>query len=78
MATSCFRIVYGAKGPLEIVDNARFGLIFKSKDELPNMLLYAFEHYSTNESKVKLRATKFDVDDFEKKHTPIISTSLKE
>ena len=30
------------------------------------MLLYAFEHYSTNESKVKLRATKFDVDDFEK------------
>jgi len=29
------------------------------------MLLYAFEHYSTNESKVKLRATKFDVDDFD-------------
>lgn len=50
MAASCFCIVYGAKGPLEIVDNGRFGLIFKSKEELPNMLLYAFEHYSTNES----------------------------
>jgi len=42
------------------------------------MLLYAFKHYSTNESKVKLRATKFDVDDFEKKLISIISTSLKE
>ena len=48
MAANCFCIVYGSKGPLEIVDNGRFGLIFKSKEELPNMLLYAFEHYSTN------------------------------
>jgi hypothetical protein len=43
MAAGCLPVVHASSGPMEIVANGLYGLIYKDEAELPELLKQAFD-----------------------------------
>ena len=73
MAAGCLPVVHASGGPLEIVDNGRYGLIYKDAMEIPELLNLAFNLSEHFQHKVKSRALQFDIKHFQEKLITLIN-----
>jgi glycosyltransferase involved in cell wall biosynthesis len=65
MATGCLPVVHASGGPLEIVDNGRYGLTYRDAREIPELLNHAFNLSMHFQEKVKSAALQFDIKHFQ-------------
>jgi glycosyltransferase involved in cell wall biosynthesis len=73
MAAGCLPVVHASGGPLEIVDNGRYGLIYRDLSEIPELLNRAFNLSKHFQHKVKNRALQFDIKHFQEKLITLIN-----
>jgi glycosyltransferase involved in cell wall biosynthesis len=73
MAAGCLPVVHASGGPLEIVDNGRYGLIYRDAREIPELLNHAFNLSMHFQEKVKSRALQFDIKHFQEKFITVIN-----
>ena len=73
MATGCLPVVHASGGPLEIVDNGQYGLIYRDAREIPELLNHAFNLSMHFQEKVKSRALQFDIKHFQEKFITVIN-----
>jgi glycosyltransferase involved in cell wall biosynthesis len=73
MAAGCLPVVHASGGPLEIVDNGRYGLIYRDLSEIPELLNCAFNLSKHFQHKVKNRALQFDIKHFQEKLIALIN-----
>ena len=73
MAAGCLPVVHASGGPLEIVDNGRYGLIYRDASEIPELLNRAFNLSEHFQHKVKSRALQFDIKQFQEKLITLIN-----
>jgi glycosyltransferase involved in cell wall biosynthesis len=73
MAAGCLPVVHASGGPLEIVDNGRYGLIYRDPMEIPELLNSAFNLSEHFQHKVKTRALQFDIKLFQEKLITLIN-----
>ena len=73
MAAGCLPVVHASGGPLEIVDNGQYGLIYRDASEIPELLNRAFNLSKHFQHKVKNRALQFDIKHFQEKLITLIN-----
>ena len=73
MAAGCLPVVHASGGPLEIVDNGQYGLIYRDSREIPELLIRAFNLSEHFQEKVKSRALQFDIKHFQEKLITVIN-----
>jgi glycosyltransferase involved in cell wall biosynthesis len=73
MAAGCLPVVHASDGPLEIVDNGQYGLIYRDAMEIPELLNRAFNLSEHFQHKVKSRALQFDIKHFQEKLITLIN-----
>jgi glycosyltransferase involved in cell wall biosynthesis len=73
MAAGCLPVVHASGGPLEIVENGRYGLIYRDLSEIPELLNCAFNLSKHFQHKVKNRALQFDIKHFQEKLIALIN-----
>ena len=73
MATGCLPVVHTSGGPLEIVDDGWYGLIYRDAREIPELLNHAFNLSMHLQEKVKSRALQFDIKHFQEKFITVIN-----
>ena len=74
MAAGCLPVVHASRGPLEVVDNGKYGLVYTDTKELPELIDSAFNSAIDFQYKLRNRALYFDTKHFEKKFETIIGT----
>ena len=67
MAAGCLPVVHASGGPLEIVENGRYGLTYRDAREIPELLNRAFNLSEHFQHKIKSRALQFDIKQFQEK-----------
>jgi glycosyltransferase involved in cell wall biosynthesis len=72
MAAGCLPVVHASSGPMEILANGLYGLIYKDKTELPELLNQAFSLATYFQVRVRNRAMQFDIKYFREKFLTII------
>jgi hypothetical protein len=77
MAAGGLPVVHASSGPLEIVANGLYGLIYKSKAELTELLNRAFRLAPYLQARVRGRAMQFDIKHFREKFLTIINGVYK-
>ena len=73
MAAGCLPVVHASGGPLEIVDDGQYGLIYRDSREIPELLTRAFNLSEHFQEKVKSRALQFDIKHFQEKLITVIN-----
>ena len=72
MAAGCLPVVHASRGPLEVVDNGRYGLVYTDTKELPEIIDSAFNSSIDFQYKLRNRAIYFDTKHFKKKFETIV------
>ena len=73
MAAGCLPVVHASGGPLEIVDDGQYGLMYRDSREIPELLTRAFNLSEHFQEKVKSRALQFDIKHFQEKLITVIN-----
>ena len=73
MAAGCLPVVHASGGPLEIVENGRYGLTYRDAREIPELLNRAFNLSEHFQHKIKSRALQFDIKQFQEKLITLIN-----
>lgn len=73
MAAGCLPVVHASGGPLEIVENGRYGLTYRDAREIPEVLNRAFNLSEHFQHKIKSRALQFDIKQFQEKLITLIN-----
>jgi glycosyltransferase involved in cell wall biosynthesis len=73
MASGCLPVVHASGGPLEVVENGLYGLVYREAYELPELLNYAFNSSRNFQYKVRNRALQFDIKYFSNKFISLIN-----
>jgi glycosyltransferase involved in cell wall biosynthesis len=72
MAAGCLPVVHASKGPLEVVDNGKYGLVYTDTKELPELIDFAFNSAIDFQYKLRNMALYFDTKHFEKKFEQLL------